>query len=85
LKENIFTSFASLTSATPSANAEKIWLDEFKYDEQNSTSVTIWMSGFIVIARTSPYLFSVNSNGVAVLYVSTDSTEANKVVFILFL
>ena len=78
LRDNVLTSFASLASSNPSASAQTIWLDELKYVDPNRTDVTVWMDGFLVVARDSEYQLSVSSNGAAILYLSTDSTEANK-------
>ena len=80
LRDNVKLSFGSLVSATPSANAQTIWLDELAYIDPNITDVTVWMSGFLTIARDSDYLISLSTNGVATMYLSTDSTEANKIV-----
>jgi len=79
VRDNVNTAFASLGSATPSANAKTIWLDELKYIDTDTTDVTVWMQGFLVVAKDSDYLVSVTTNGAAVVYLSTDSTEANKV------
>lgn len=79
IRDNVNTVFSSLVSAVPSGSAQTIWIDELRYVDPNKTDVTVWMSGFLSIARDSDYLISLTTNGVAVLYLSTDSTEANKV------
>ena len=61
----------------PSVNAQSLWLDAAS--DNNTVDVTIWFNGFLTIAKSSDYLFSVKTNGGAKLYVSTDSTSANKV------
>lgn len=78
IRDNVNTLFASLNSAVPSVNAQTIWLDELRYIDPNKTDVTVWMSGFLTIARDSDYLISLSTNGAAILYLSTDATEANK-------
>lgn len=79
VRDNVNTAYASLATANPSANAQTIWLDQLKYVDPNKTDVTVWMTGFLTIARDSDYFISLSTNGAAILYLSTDSTAANQV------
>ena len=69
-----------MDSALPSVNAQTIWLDAASYQDNNIVDVTVWLKGFLIIAKTSDYLFSLKTNGDAKLYLSTDATKANRVI-----
>jgi hypothetical protein len=75
--DQVYTS--SLSSATPSATAAVYQLDSASYAQNGTGPQTIWMKGFFTPARSSRYSFNVQTNGQAVLYLSTDAKFANKV------
>ena len=74
-----YTNFSRLALATPSANAQMTWLDIASYNYQNSTTATVWLTGYLAPAISSEYLFSLDTNAEAIFYLSTDNTSANKV------
>ena len=74
-----FTSFAALSSAVPSGNAQSSWLDVATYQYPNSTDVTVWITGYLPSSSTSQYFFSLKTNVHAKFFISTDATPANKV------
>lgn len=78
-RDNLLTSSASLSTATPSANAQVSTLNDASYVDTQNVDVTIWMKGYIKPAVSSNYEFSISTNGQAVLMISTDSTSAAKV------
>lgn len=78
-RDDLYTSFISLATAVPSANAIKDVLNVALYNDTETVDVTIWLRGFISPQRDSLYEFSINTNGDAVLLLSTDSNSANKV------
>jgi hypothetical protein len=75
--DKVYTS--SLSSATPSTDATVYQLDSASYTENGTSAQTIWMKGFFTPARSSSYSFNIQTNGQALLYLSSDATSANKV------
>jgi hypothetical protein len=79
VRDNVYTSFASLDSSVPSSSAKTIWLDVASYQDNQTVDVTIWLNGFLAISKSSDYLFSIKTNGAAKLYLSSDESSVNKV------
>ena len=79
IRDNVYTSSANLASAVPSANAVYSYLNDAQFVYNQTTDVTVWLKGFILPSKTSSYEFSITTNGTASLFISTDSTSANKV------
>lgn len=79
IRDNVYTPFASLQTATPSANAQYDWLDVASFADNQSVDVTVWLKGFLLPMKSSDYKFSIKANGPTILYLSTDATSANKV------
>ena len=79
ITENVHTVFASLSSAVPSQNAIVSYIDQLSYKYAVSQSVTVWFRGFFTPGKDSNYQFELVTNGDALLFLSTDSTSANKV------
>ena len=75
----ITTSSSNLATAQPSANAQYSEISMASYFASSSGSRTVWLKGFLAPGKTSQYKLSLVTNGVAELYLSTDSTSANKV------
>lgn len=80
IRDNKYTTYSSLSSAIPSTNAISSWLDEARFNDNQTVDVTIWLNGFFTPLKTSIYLFSILTNGPALLYLSNDTTSANKVI-----
>ena len=74
----IATSSASLASAQPSSSAQYSEIYAASYTASTSGAQTVWLKGFLAPGKTSRYKLSLVTNGVAELYLSTDSTSANK-------
>jgi len=72
------TSSASLASAQPSSSAQYSEIYAASYTATTSGAQTVWLKGFLAPRKTSRYKLSLVTNGVAELYLSTDSTSANK-------
>lgn len=66
-----------MTTAVPSLNA--IYNEINKAYFLSNGPVTVWLKGFLAPGKTSNYEINLVTNGVAVLYMSTDATSANKV------
>ena len=79
IRDNVTTSFANLTKAIPSSNAQTSIINQASYQDTLTTSVTIWLKGFIYPKKNSIYEFTIVTNGVAALFISNDSSSANKV------
>jgi hypothetical protein len=80
IRDDVFTSLANLVSATPSAGSIKSVIQNTTYNDTHSVDVTIWLEGYFSPQINSLYEFDLNTNGdAAILYISTDSTSANKV------
>ncbi len=82
LRDNVLTLFANLSSASPSAVAEKSFTDQLTYTDILNTDVTVWFRGFLAPGKSSNYEFQFDSitNGNAILLLSTDDSSANKVI-----
>ena len=74
----LYTSSANLSTAQPSSNAQYSELTMASYTASSSGARTIWLKGFLAPGKTSQYKLSLVTNGAAELYLSTDSTSANK-------
>jgi hypothetical protein len=74
----IVTSSGNLSSAQPSANALYSQINSASYKSNGIVNQTVWLKGFLAPARTSSYKLTIVTNGVAELYLSTDSTSSNK-------
>ena len=87
IRDNFYST--DLTNAVPSENAIYSQLVDAQYDQYKdnyttNTGVTVWLKGFFKPGKTTNYLFSITSSSSAILYLSTDETEANKVCYIIF-
>ena len=80
IQDNVFTS--SPAGASPSGNAVYSQLNDARFVTNQTTDVTVWLKGYILVSKTSKYDFSVSTNGLAVLYLSTDASSANKALVI---
>jgi hypothetical protein len=72
-RDNVSTSFASLDIILPSKNSQKNWFDAASFKDTGNVSVTVWLTGFLTPARSSDYIFSLKTNGVAKLFLTTES------------
>ena len=79
IRDNFYT--ADLANAVPSANAVNSIVYKAFFQDTQTIDVTIWLKGFFSPKKDSFYEFSINTNGQAQLFISTDSTSANKVLF----
>lgn len=72
---------ASLSSANPPtpSSAPLSWTDDALYVSNSSTAETVWLIGFVRVAKAGTYTFSLDTNGAAALFLSTDDNPANKV------
>lgn len=77
-RDNIYTPFASMATSSPSSNAQTRIIDQASYTDTKSVDVTIWLIGFFNPKKDSTYEFTLNTNSDAQVYLSTDSTSANK-------
>ena len=77
IRDNVYT--ADLANAVPSANAVNSIVYKAFFQDTQTIDVTIWLKGFFSPKKDSFYEFSINTNGQAQLFISTDSTSANKV------
>ncbi len=78
IKETVATNAENLATAVPSNNAEVSILDKATFTDTGSAHITVWLKGFIYPRVNSTYQFSVVTNGVANLFISSDSSSANK-------
>lgn len=83
IKDNTYIPFEKLQNATPSALAVVSQLASTSY-QSSTRNVTIWMKGYLVPGKTSEYRFELVTNGNAVLFISNDTTSANKVGYFYF-
>ena len=80
IRDNVFTSYANMAVATPSGSAVNSVIQNATYTDTQSVDVTIWLKGYFSPQIDSSYEFDLNTNGdAAMIYLSTDSTSANKV------
>lgn len=79
IRDDVYTLFANLASVTPSANARYNITNQMFFNENRPFDSTVWFRGYFKPKISSNYLFSINTNGSAILFVSTDSSSANKV------
>jgi len=75
----IATTQSQLAQAVPTANAQYSETQAASYTSTTSGAQTVWLKGFLAPRKTSTYSLSLITNGVGELYLSTDSTAANKV------
>jgi hypothetical protein len=69
-----------MATATPSGSAVNSVIQNATYTDTQSVDVTIWLKGYFSPQIDSSYEFVLNTNGdAAMIYLSTDSTSANKV------
>ena len=73
------TAFDNLRTVQPSANAQQSYIDKASYTYAANQDVTVWFKGFISPGKSSNYIFSLVSNGDAILYLSTSNSSSNKV------
>lgn len=69
---------SNLTAAIPSSSANYSEINMASY--QIAGTYTIWLKGFLAPKKTSQYEFEIVSTGNSVLYISSDSSSANKVI-----
>ena len=79
LVDNGYNSLTNLNKITPSANAVHSEINKASFKSNSSSQATVWLKGFLNPGKTSLYEFEVKTNGEAILYLSSDSTSANKV------
>lgn len=75
----ISTSSSNLATVQPSSNAQYSEINMASYTASTSGPQTVWFKGFLASKKMSSYKLSLVTNGVAELYLSNDSTSANKV------
>ena len=78
ITDPVFTAFAGLQTATPSANSASSTTDRVFYQTNITSPITIWLKGYLKLAKASQYDFEVKTNGDAVVLLSNDSTSAQK-------
>ena len=78
IKDNVATNFNDLATAVPSQSASTDVIDKASLLDNGKTDQTIWMKGFLYPRKNSSYEFSVATNGLAKLFISTDATPSNK-------
>ena len=79
IRDDVYTEFNSLATAVPSVNAQSSTAKQISYNDTKTVDLTVWFKGFINPRVTSFYEFYIDTNASAALFVSTDSTSANKV------
>ena len=79
ITEYMYTPFATLQKAMPSAKAVSTQTDRAYYNTSTKSDTTAWMKGYFLPGKSSLYEFEVATNGEAILMLSSDSTSANKV------
>lgn len=79
IRDNVFTAYASLSSATPSASATKSQQSSASYADTQTVDVTVWLKGYITPLKTSDYELTLVANSGARLFLSTDDKSSNKV------
>lgn len=62
----------------PSSNSSKTWLDETSFVSNSSNDRTAWIVGFICLPVRATLTFNIETNGYAVLFLSTDDSPNNK-------
>ena len=75
--DNVYS--ANLQNVVPSNTAAYSEINMISYQATRTGNYTIWLKGFLAPGKTSRYEFEVVSNGNAILFISTDSSSANKV------
>lgn len=75
--DNVYTPYSNLATASPSPNAVSNVTNQVAFSATGP--VTVWLKGFISPQKDSNYQFILQTNGAAVLYLSTDATSVNKV------
>jgi len=80
IRDNILTPFSNLTRVIPSATATLSYMNMASFTDNQFRDVTIWLRGFLEPGKSSRYEFTLNTNGDAILYLSTDSTSSNKII-----
>lgn len=78
IRDYVLTSFNNLSTAVPSSKKVTV-LNQAYYQDTQTSSVTVWLKGFFAPKRDSLYEFNIVTNGAAMLFISNDSTSANKV------
>lgn len=79
IKDNVDTGFNDLENAVPSASASNDTIDRATFVDDGNSAQTIWMKGFLYPRKNSSYEFSIATNGLAKLFISTDASPANRV------
>jgi hypothetical protein len=82
IRDNILTTYNNLLTAQPSQNAQYSFNDKLSFKDNQYTDVTIWFKGFLTPGKDSNYEFQLETNGNAILLLSTDSSSSNKVVYL---
>ena len=70
---------SDIAQAVPSINAQYSEIQAASYKASASGAQTIWLKGFLAPEKTSTYSLNLVTNGIAELYLSTDSTVTNRV------
>ena len=76
IKDPVYSS--NLATAIPSSRAKYSEINLASY--QISDTYTVWLKGFLAPKKTSQYEFEIVSYGNSILYISSDSSSANKVI-----
>lgn len=71
-----YTDYSNLDLAVQPINSTPEWIDSANY-ESSYAPITVWMTGYFAPLISSEYQFSLNVLGK--LYLSNDSSSANKV------
>lgn len=66
-------------ASAPTPTGTVTWTDDAFYLASSSTAETVWLVGFLRVLKTATYTFSLDTNGDAALFLSTDDNPANKV------
>lgn len=76
ISQSGLTTFENLETAVPSNTATVKYISSAK-DEASSGS-TMWLKGYLYPRKNSSYEFTLVTNGVAKLFISSDESPANK-------
>jgi len=71
---------SDLTTATPSAYSNTSVITQAAFSTSQTNDLTVWLKGFISPQTDSDYDFTLQTNGQAILNISSDSTSANQVI-----
>jgi len=75
---NTQSALSGVNPPTPSS-AAVAWTDDALYIGTSSSVETVWLIGFVRVAKAGTYTFSLDTNGAAAIFLSTNDDPANKV------